>query len=124
MQTNKNLFLINKAKEYFLKCTEGVKHAAMSDRDITLQNEMKLEMDQIFRYLENEIKIYSRKAQGIKLMIDVKPLHDINVESISMKWKKLFYKIEDSFERIQWILWCMVRFWIVTDASDFTMQGS
>ena len=79
MQTKKNLFLINKAKEYFLKCTEGVKHAAMSERDIKLQNEIKLEMDQIFRYLENEIKIYSRNAKGIKLMIDLKPLHDINI---------------------------------------------
>ena len=97
MQTKKNLFLINKAKEYFLKCTEGVNHAAMSERDIKLQNEMKLEIEQIFRYLENEIKIYSRKAQGIKLMIDLKPLHDINIESISMEWKRLFYKIEESF---------------------------
>ena len=58
IQTKKNLFLINKAKEYFLKCTEGVKHAAMSERDIKLQNEIKLEMDQIFRYFENEIRIY------------------------------------------------------------------
>ena len=79
IQTKKNFFLINKAKEYLLKCTEGVKHAAMSERDIKLQNEIKLEMDQIFRYLENEIKIYSRNAKGIKLMIDLKPLHDINI---------------------------------------------
>ena len=41
--------------------------------------------------------IYSRNAKGIKLMIDLKPLHDINIESISMEWKRLFYKIEDTF---------------------------
>ena len=97
IQTKKNFFLINKAKEYFLKCTEGVKHAAMSKRDIKLQDEITPEMGQIFRYLENEIKIYSRNAKGIKLMIDLKPLHDINIESISMEWKRLFYKIEDTF---------------------------
>jgi hypothetical protein len=57
----------------------------MSERDIKLQNEIKLEMDQIFRYLENEIKNNSRNAKGIKPMIDLKPLHDINIESISME---------------------------------------
>ena len=96
----KNEYLINKANEYFLKCIEGVKHVALSEEDNIVQNEIKLEIDEIFRYLNKEITIYSRKARGIKLMIDLKPLHDINVEAINKEWKRLFYKIEDTFDQI------------------------
>ena len=80
------------AKEYYSKCSEGIEQTNLS-KDVTqLHKRINMNIDIVFKCLNNQIQSFGRKAKGIELLEDLKKLHESNQEMILDEWKVIFFK--------------------------------
>ena len=97
-QTQKNAFMVKKAKEYFSRCSEVLDYSNFTEDAVESHEGVMADVNKVYTKVENQIKDFARKANGINLLNDLKQSHETYLGLIYNEWKIIFLQIEATFE--------------------------